>query len=97
MSDSISLLGNLDSIPDTSARVSQDDIGGLMINASKTIHYKKIFLVWLAFLIMNSEIFIDKFIAMFDGAICDGYISMKGTFVMSIVLVLILIAIDMIF
>ena len=76
---------------------SKDDIGGMIINATYSIEWKKILLLWLLFIIMNTEIFIDKCLNKFDGSVENGVMTMKGTFIMSIFLVFTYIFIDLLY
>jgi hypothetical protein len=76
---------------------SKDDIGGMIINASYSIQWKKIILLWLLFIVMNTEIFMDKCISKFDGSVENGMMTMKGTFLMSILLVMVYIFIDLLY
>lgn len=76
---------------------NRNDIGGMLISASNTIQWKKVILLWLLFILMNTEIFIDKCVAMFDGAVIDGNLAMKGTFIMSLLLVFAYVFIDLLY
>ena len=76
---------------------SRHDFAGLLISAGNTINWKKVILLWLVFIIMNTEIFIEKFLEKFDGAVHGDRITMKGVFVSSIFLSISYILIDMLY
>ncbi len=77
--------------------LNRNDVGGMLISVGNTIQWKKVILLWLLFILMNTEIFIDKCIAMFDDSVVDGTLSMKGTFIMSLLLVISYIFIDLLY
>lgn len=84
-------------ISNTSHKNSKNDIGGLLININSSINWKKVFLLWLIYILINTEIFIDKFLVNINGCIDNNNITMKGTFIISIILVVVYIFIDLLY
>jgi hypothetical protein len=78
-------------------KFTKDDLGGMFVNAAASVEWKKVFLLWLVFILMNTEIFIEKCISRFDGAVIDGTVAMKGTFLLSLTLVFAYIFIDLLY
>jgi hypothetical protein len=76
---------------------SRHDFAGMLIAAGNTINWKKVILLWLVFIIMNTEIFIDKFLERFDGALYNDRVTMKGVFISSMFLIIAYILIDMLY
>jgi hypothetical protein len=76
---------------------SRDDIGGMLINMSSTIHFKKIILIWLIYLLMNTELFLENILSKFSNTSNENSLTMKGTFICSLFLVLCIILIDFIY
>ena len=76
---------------------SRNDIAGMLIAMGNQIHWKKVLLIWLVFIIMNTEIFIEKFLEKFHGAVEGDRVTMTGTFISSLFLIIAYILIDMIY
>lgn len=75
-----------------------DDFAGLLISAGKSINVREMFVIWLWFLIIHSEIFVENFLTKFSGA-CDERMNMTmyGTIIASIIMIIGVIIIDMIY
>jgi hypothetical protein len=75
-----------------------DDFAGVIINAGKSINAREMVIIWLWFLIIHSEIFIERFLAHIPGA-CDSSnnMTMSGTIYASFIMIVGVILIDMIY
>lgn len=75
-----------------------DDFAGVIINAGKSINVREMVIIWLWFLIIHSEIFIDRFLSHIPGA-CDSNnnMTMSGTIYASFIMIVGVIIIDMIY
>ncbi len=75
-----------------------DDFAGLIINAGKSINVREMVVIWLWFLIIHSEIFIERFLSHLPGACdADNNMTMSGTLYASIVMIIGVVVIDMIY
>lgn len=75
-----------------------DDFTGVIINASKSINVREIIIIWIWFLVIHSEIFIERFLSKIPGSIDDTKnLTMNGTFYLSIFMIIGVILIDMIY
>jgi hypothetical protein len=84
---------------DTSAEVDEhDDFAGVIINAGKSINVREMVIVWLWFLIIHSEIFIERFLSKISGTVdINQNLTMNGTIYLSIIMIIGIIIIDMIY
>lgn len=75
-----------------------DDFAGVIINAGKSINVREMVIIWLWFLIIHSEIFIERFLARVPGA-CDANnnMTMSGTLYASLVMIIGVVVIDMVY
>ena len=78
-------------------RRNRDDLGGTIIAMGNQINWKKALLLWLVFIMMSTEIFIEKFLEKFHGAVECERVTMTGTFISSLFLIIAYILIDMIY
>mgnify|MGYP001579868788 CR=1 FL=1 len=75
-----------------------DDFAGVIINAGKSINVREMIIIWLWFLIIHSEIFIERFLAHIPGA-CDENksMTMNGTIYASFIMIIGVVLIDMVY
>lgn len=75
-----------------------DDFAGVIINAGKSINGREMVIIWIWFLIIHSEIFIERFLSHIPGA-CDSSnnMTMSGTIYASFVMIIGVILIDMVY
>ncbi len=75
-----------------------DDFAGVFINAGKSINVREMIIIWLWFLILHSDIFIERFLCNIAGA-CDENksLTMNGTIYASIIMMVGVIIIDMVY
>ena len=78
-------------------RRTRDDLCGTIIAVGNTINWKIALLLWLVFIMMSTEIFIEKFLERFNGAVEGERVTMTGTFISSLFLVIAYILIDMLY
>jgi len=80
------------------AQSSRDDLGGMFVNMGKQIDVREIFILWVVFIFLHTEMFAEYFLKKFHNAINeDCTLTMKGTFIASIMMVLVIIICSMIF
>ena len=95
MSDSEPLIA--DEQPQAATVTEKDDFNGMIINMTNTIDFRKIIILWLAFIAIHSGIFYDHVLKRFPSTITDGEMNWKGTLIGSIVFIGIFIVCDLLF
>ena len=67
----------------------KDDIGGMMINMGSHIDVREIFIIWVVFIFLHTELFVECILKKISGASNDdNTMTMKGTFIASILMIL---------
>lgn len=75
-----------------------DDFAGVLINASKSINIREMIIIWLWFLIIHSEMFIERFISHLPEACTDqNELTMNGTIYASFIMIIGVVIIDMVY
>lgn len=94
MSDCEKLTNSSDDIKRSSKRKrkskmsSKDDFGGMFICMGKKVDFREIVIIWFTFLLLHSEIFATMFLKKISHAVnSDNTMTMKGTFISSILLI----------
>jgi len=49
-----------------------DDFAGMIVNAGKSINVREMIIIWLWFLLIHSEIFIEKILSIVKGAVDES-------------------------
>lgn len=60
----------------------------MIADSVMSINYKQMFLLFIAFLVISSDVFIYRVLSGVDGAIDANQVTLKGTIVQGIILVL---------
>ena len=76
-----------------------DDMNGMIIGIANTIHFREMVFIWLWFLMLHSELFIEQVFKKISASSIDenGNYTLKGTFLASFIMIIGVIAIDLIF
>ena len=75
-----------------------DDFAGVIINAGKSINVREMVIIWLWFLIIHSEMFIERFLAPLpEACTANNELTMNGTIYASFIMMLGIILIDMVY
>lgn len=75
-----------------------DDFAGMIINASKSINYREMIIIWFWFLLIHSEIFIEKILSMIKYSVDENNnMTMMGTIYSSFIMIIGIIIIDMVY
>lgn len=76
----------------------RDDLGGMIINMTSKIDIRELFIIWVAFLFINTQSFIC-FLKKIKGTVNDtnSTMTMKGTFYASLFMILVVIICTMLF
>ncbi len=75
-----------------------DDLGGMFINMGKHIDVREIFILWIVFIFIHTEMFADYVLKKIHNATNeDCSMTMKGTFIASLIMVLAIIICSMVF
>ena len=72
-----------------------DDFSGILADFFVNINYKLIFVIFVLYLALNSDLFVDKVLSKIEGAVEHGAPSTKGTFALGILLVLFYVVFDL--
>lgn len=75
-----------------------DDLAGMLVCAGKSINFCEMIIIWLWFLLIHSEIFIERILALIKGSVDDNNnLTMMGTIYSSFVMIVGVIIIDMVY
>ncbi len=75
-----------------------DDFAGVIVNVGKSINMREIFIIWLWFLIIHSELFIENFLSRISSTTDENKnLTMNGTIYLSIIMIIGIIIIDLIY
>ena len=79
--------------------VAPDDFNGVIMNMAGSVNVVEVVLIWLWFLLLHSELFIDQVLINISASSVnsDKNFTLKGTFIASIIMVIGVVLIDMIF
>lgn len=83
-----------DSDPITVCKKQPDDFSHMMVEILSEIQYKLFFLIFIVFIILNSDVFINRILARFDGAVEGHRTKSWGTILQGTFLVLAAIGLD---
>jgi hypothetical protein len=76
----------------------KDDFAGMFVNASKKIDFRQLLSLWLLFLMLHTEFYVENILHRFKGATDEkGNMTMKGTFYSSLIMLLGIVIIGMVF
>ena len=77
----------------------KDDIAGMIINASKKIDVRQMFIIWLLFIFLHTEFFMEKVISKIKGAVNKegGDYTIMGTFYASFIMIVGILILNFIF
>jgi hypothetical protein len=73
---------------DTSTGEKPDDLGSAIMGFLSGMNYKLLFFLFLIFIFLTSDIFVEKILARINGAVNGHEISTKGTLIQGLLLVL---------
>ncbi len=102
-SDSMPLINRRDKKSKTKTRPKEefkdeDDIAGMLVSAGKSINYREMIIIWLWFLLIHSEIFVERILAVIKGTVDENNnMTMMGTIYSSFVMIIGVIIIDMVY
>lgn len=75
-----------------------DDIGGMTMGMFKKMDMRELFIIWIMFLFIHTELYSDTFLKRFKFASNeDGTMTMKGTFISSFIMMLVVIMCAVVF
>ena len=76
----------------------KDDLAGMIVNAGQSINYREMVIIWLWFLLIHSEIFIEKILVIISGSVDENNnMTMMGTIYSSFIMIIGIIIIDMVY
>lgn len=73
----------------TSKFEEKDDINGMILNMGSKIDIRAIFIIWVMFIFVHTEMFFDYFLCKFNNAVEDGGPTMLGTIYSSFIMLLV--------
>jgi hypothetical protein len=77
---------------------SKDDFGGMFICMGKKIDVREIIIIWFIYVMLHSEIFATMFLKKIKNAVNeDNTMTMKGTFISSILMVCVVVLCSILF
>jgi hypothetical protein len=72
-----------------------DDLAGVMVGVFGLANLKLLFILFLLYIFVNCDMFIDKILGKVDGAVADGRMpTTKGTVIAGLILVLLFVIAD---
>jgi ABC-type phosphate transport system permease subunit len=75
-----------------------DDIGGMTMSMFMKIDVRELFIIWVIFLFVHTELFSDIFLKRFKSATNeDGTMTMKGTLISSLIMMLVVLICTIVF
>lgn len=77
-----------------SDKSSPDDLNEFLIDCSKSINYKIAFLIFLAYIILNTDVFIENILSKFNNTSINNEITNKGIVISGLILSLTYILLD---
>ncbi len=88
--ESITIVENVQN--ETHCEVSdRDDLSGMVLNMFGKVDIRMMLIIWISFLFLHSDLFIDEFLSKIKGCTLDnGGMSMRGTFYISILMMIII-------
>jgi hypothetical protein len=67
----------------------RDDLGGMLLNMSKKVDARELFIIWIVFLFIHTEMFCEHILKRFSNTTnADNTMTMKGTFYASMIMLL---------
>ncbi len=76
----------------------RDDLGGMFINMGRHVDVREIFILWIVFIFIHTEMFAEYILKRVNNATNeDCTLTMKGTFIASLVMVVAIIICSMVF
>jgi hypothetical protein len=90
---------NIDSEPliVNSKVTERDDINGMLINMGSKIDVRSIFIIWVAFIFLHTEMFFEYFLCRFKNSVEDGSPTMMGTMYSSVLMIMVVVLVLLVF
>jgi hypothetical protein len=77
---------------------SKDDFGGMFICMGKKVDFREILIIWFMFVMLHTELFATMFLKKIKNAVNDdNTMTMKGTFISSLVLIAVVVLCSILF
>jgi hypothetical protein len=77
---------------------SRDDLGGMFVNMGSKLDLRELIILWIAFLFLHTEMFAENFLKRISGALNeDNTMTMKGTFISSLIMMVVIMICMMVF
>lgn len=75
-----------------------DDLGGVVVGMFGRLDIRELFILWVGFLFLHTELFSDVFLKRINGTTDkDGMSTMKGTFYKSVIMLLLIVICGIVF
>ena len=75
-----------------------DDIGGLTMSMLGKADVRELFIIWVVFLFVHTELYSDSFLKRFKSATNeDGTMTMKGTLISSLIMMIVVLICTIVF
>ncbi len=79
-------------------KTNKDDLGGMLVNMGHHIDIREVFILWIVFIFVHTEMFAEYFLKQFSGATNEDCTpTMKGTFIASLIMVLAVVVCSLVF
>jgi hypothetical protein len=76
----------------------RDDLSGMMLNMAKKVDAREMFIIWIVFLFLHTEMFCEHVLKRCSGATNDdNTMTMKGTFYASFIMIAIVLLCSIVF
>lgn len=76
----------------------RDDFTGMTLNMVGKLDIREMFIIWIAFLFVHTELFVEQVLKRFKGATnSDNTMTMKGTLIASIIMMTVVILCAIVF
>ena len=77
---------------------SRDDLGGMFVNMGGKLDFRELIILWIAFLFLHTEMFAENFLKWIPNALNeDNTMTMKGTFISSLIMMVVIMICMMVF
>ncbi len=81
-----------------SHKADRDDLGGMIVNMGRHIDVREMFIIWIMFIFIHTEMFAEHFLKKISGTVNDDCsMTMKGTFVSSVMMIVVVMVCAMTF
>jgi len=92
----MSTFETIDSPGDDTLDQKSDDFSSIFMDCMTTINFKLLLFLFLVFVLVTSDVFVDKILSKCNGATENRNPTMKGTFIQGFVVVILYILLDLI-